>query len=223
MRDQYATDISDYLKFTFLRAITRTDCNLGIGWYYLPGHDGRADGRHVEYKSEPAWRSLDAELYDQLVALAEPSVAALERIPIWPARTVFHSVPLMARKRAEWVTGMVRAMGDAEFVFLDPDNGLGSDALKHAHITDLIALRRENRAVSIIKFPGRHMSHESQILELHDKLQTAGFHAPITVKTCVSVTNGRTGRVPRHRFFTIAGGDDEIRVRARDFACRLAD
>jgi hypothetical protein len=221
MRDQYATDISDYLKFTFLRAATQTDRRLGIAWYYLPGHDGGADGRHVEYKSEPVWRALDAELYDELVGLAEPSVAELERLAIWPARTVFHRFPLTARSRAEWVKGMVGAMGDSDLVFLDPDNGLGSNALKHARITDLIALRRENRAVSIIKFPGRHMSHEDQVLELHHKLETTGFHDPITVITCVSVATGRTARVPRHRFFTIAGGDDKIRGRARDFARRL--
>ena len=82
MRDQYATDISDYLKFTFLRTTTQTDRRLGIAWYYLPGHDGRADGRHVEYKSEPAWRALDEELYHELVGLAEPSVAELERLAV---------------------------------------------------------------------------------------------------------------------------------------------
>jgi hypothetical protein len=221
MRDQYASDISDYLKFAFLRAIAQTDRHLGIAWYYLPGHDGRADGCHVEYKSEPAWRALDEGVYDQLVGLAEPSVAELERLAIWPARTVFHRVPLTARRRADWVQGMVEAMGDAELVFLDPDNGLGRGALKHARITDLIALRRENRAVSIIKFPGRHKSHKDQVLELHHNLETSGFHDPITVITCVHVANGRTARVPRHRFFTIAGGDDKIRARTRDFARQL--
>lgn len=116
---------------------------------------------------------------------------------------------------------MVRAMGDAELVFLDPDNGLGDDVLKHAHITDLIALRRDNRAISVIKFPGRHKSHEQQVLELHDNLRRNGFHDPLTVITCVSVANGQKGRVPRHRFFTIAGGEHEVRIPAREFARRL--
>jgi hypothetical protein len=107
MRDQYATDISDYLKFAFLRATAQHDRQLGIAWYYLPGHDGRPDGRHVEYKSEPAWRALDDQLYDQLVALVEPSVAALERLTIWPARTEFHRIPVTAPTRPEWVGGMV--------------------------------------------------------------------------------------------------------------------
>src|SRR4029079_15617641 len=40
MRDQYAGDISDVLKFAFLRALTGADRKLGIAWYYVPGHDG---------------------------------------------------------------------------------------------------------------------------------------------------------------------------------------
>jgi hypothetical protein len=44
MRDQYAGDVSDVLKFAFLRALVGTDRRLGIAWYYVPGDDGRADG-----------------------------------------------------------------------------------------------------------------------------------------------------------------------------------
>ncbi len=40
MRDQYAGDISDVLKFAFLRALSGVDRALGIAWYYVPGHDG---------------------------------------------------------------------------------------------------------------------------------------------------------------------------------------
>jgi hypothetical protein len=217
MRDQYATDISDYLKFAFLRAVCQQDRHLGIAWYYLPGHDGRSDGHHKEYNNEPAWRILDEQLYDQLKALTDPSVAALERLMIWPARTVFHRDPVAPRTRAAWVKGMVGAMADADIVFLDPDNGLGRGASKHVRIDDLIELRRENRALSIIKFPGRHKSHQDQISDLHRKLEKAGLHKPLTVNTCV-----RTARVPpRHRFFTIVGGDDTIRARAEDFVLGL--
>jgi hypothetical protein len=221
MRDQYASDISDFLKFTLLRAVAQNDRRLGVAWYYLQAHDGRPDGRHVEYKREPAWRDLDQQVYDQLVGLTEPSVAALEDLAIWPDRVLFHRVPVAARKRAEWVQGMVKAMDYAQLVFLDPDNGLGRGASKHARISDLVALRRNNRAISIIKFPGRHKSHMDQILELHQILVASGFHSPITVNTCVHVANGLAQWVPRHRFFTIAGADDEVRARAKEYAQRL--
>lgn len=44
MRDQYASDVSDALKFAFLRALAGADRTLGIASYYAPVDDGRADG-----------------------------------------------------------------------------------------------------------------------------------------------------------------------------------
>lgn len=84
MRDQYAGDISDVLKFAFLRALARDDRALGVAWYYAPDNDGRADGRHLEWRGEAAWRLLDAQLHTGLSALPERSIAALERAAIWP-------------------------------------------------------------------------------------------------------------------------------------------
>ena len=63
MRDQYAGDVSDVLKFAFLRALACADRKLGIAWYFVPGHDGRPDGRHLEWHDEPAWRLLDEQLH----------------------------------------------------------------------------------------------------------------------------------------------------------------
>jgi hypothetical protein len=223
MRDQYASDISDYLKFAFLRTVAQDDLRLGIAWYYLQGHDGRPDGRHVEYKTERAWRALDALVYDQLVQLTEPSVAQLEQLSIWPAGTIFHSAPVTASNRDAWVRGMVASLTDASLVFLDPDNGLGDDALKHARISDLQALHRHDRVVAIIKFPGRPKgkTHRDQAIQHHGSLSELGFRNPITVTTCVCVPNGQGGVVPRQRFFTLADGDDKVTARVRDFARRM--
>ncbi len=221
MRDQYASDISDFLKFSFLRAITSDSSRLGIAWYYLPGHDGRPDGRHVEYKTERQWRPLDPDVYDQLVALTEQSVIALENLPLWPAETIFHREPVEARNRKAWVEKMVSTLSEADHVFLDPDNGLGEDFTKHARLEDIVALCRNDRAISIIKFPGRQKSHSDQISELHEQLASLGLHNPITINTCVSVSNGNRAYVPRHRFFTIANTNELIRARANAFVARL--
>jgi len=221
MRDQYASDISDFLKFSFLRAVTGDSRRLGIAWYYLPGHDGRPDGRHVEYKTERRWRHLDPGVYDQLVGLPEQSVNALEKLSFWPATTLFHSEPVAARRRKAWLIDMVSKLNAADHVFVDPDNGLGAGATKHARINDLVALRRNDRAISIIKFPGRHKSHADQISELHNQLASLGLPNPITINTCVSVSNGNGAYVPRHRFFTIANTDDSIKTRADEYTARL--
>ena len=147
----------------------------------------------MEYKTERAWRALDDFLYDQLVQLTEPSVAKLEQLPIWPDGTKFHSAPVIASNRDAWVRGMVDALTDTSLVFLDPDNGLGDHALKHARISDLQALHRHHRVVAIIKFPGRHKgkTHRDQAIQLHGSLNELGFRNPITVTTCVCVPNGK--------------------------------
>ena len=61
MRDQYAGDISDFFKFSFLRALaSKADIKLGIGWYFVDVHDGRADGKHQEYLSKRGeFKALD--------------------------------------------------------------------------------------------------------------------------------------------------------------------
>jgi hypothetical protein len=82
VRDQYAGDISDVLKFAFLRALADRDRTLGVARYYAPGDDGRVDGRHLEWRDEPAWRQLDAQVHAGLSTLSERSIAALERATI---------------------------------------------------------------------------------------------------------------------------------------------
>jgi hypothetical protein len=61
MRDQYAGDISDLLKFALLRTLAGNDKTIGVGWYYNHEHDGSfQDGCHREYCDEPKWKAVDA-------------------------------------------------------------------------------------------------------------------------------------------------------------------
>ena len=82
MRDQYAGDVSDVLKFAFLRALAGADRTLGIAWYYAPGDDGRPDGRHLEWRDEAAFRQQQAKIASQgfdrfLMNLAEGYVESI--------------------------------------------------------------------------------------------------------------------------------------------------
>jgi len=159
MRDQYAGDISDFLKFALLRAMASSNRVLGIGWYYLPGGDGRPDGRHVEWRDDPAWRDFDSDLHAGLSSLSERSVAALERASIWPRRTIFHRDPVPADlMRREWAQRKRAALSSADLVFLDPDNGVGEVSQKHTTFEEIRLLRRATRTISVIHFPGR-ISH----------------------------------------------------------------
>lgn len=221
MRDQYAGDISDYIKYAFLRALAGADRRLGVAWYYLEGNDGRPDGRHTEYLAEQPWSALDPTVYGQLRTLSTRSVAAIQRQSFWPLETRFHQEPVVSSGRDSWVEGMVNALTGTDLIFLDPDNGMGESGRKHARLADLVALSASGRALVTIKFPGRHATHARQVQMLHERLASAGLVDPLTISTCVRVP-GRAGRVPRHRFFTIVGGDAVLHQRAHSFVGAFA-
>ena len=223
MRDQYAGDLSDLIKFSFLRALAASDRKLGVAWYYAPGDDGRPDGRHIEHRAETSWRALDADVHGALAALDGRSVAALEQLTVWPAETSFHRDAVPRGRREGWLSGMRDALRSADLVFLDPDNGLGHDPEKHAQISDLHELAREGRTLVVIKFPGR-TKYETQISDVHAQLQAAGFRGIATLRTNVSVPTHSDSRrvVQRPRFFTLISADETLIERTRLFAERFS-
>ncbi len=226
MRDQYAGDVSDLLKFAFLRTLAADDKTIGLGWYYNPEHDGRVqDGCHREYCDEPKWKAVDSDLFKALRALCERSVRALEELPIWPPGTLFHRVPVPSRNRQAWAVDMKSALQGASIIFLDPDNGVGSASERHTTITEVAAMRHPGKSVVLIKFPGRQ-NHDRQIEAYHGLLQTqAGIVSMVTVRTCVSVAvvnkRGMQQSLPRIRWFTIIDADAVLIARAEQFACTL--
>jgi hypothetical protein len=226
VRDQYAGDVSDVVKFALLRALAGADHTLGIAWYYAPGDDGRADGRHLEWRDEAAWRVLDPQPHAGLATLPDRSVAALEQAAIWPTGALFHREPMPARvERSAWGMRKRSALDGADVVFLDPDNGVGSETEKHATFTEIRLLRRSGRAVVFITFPGRSLTHDALLRQLHERLGVeAGVENVITLRTNVSVPRapGSRSYVQRQRWFTIVDPDAELTARAQAFAKALA-
>ena len=189
MRDKYAGDVSDLLKFAFLRALTEADRTLGIAWYYASGEDGRTDGKHLEWRTEPAWKRLDPQLHAALFRMPKRSVVALERAKIWPNGPLFHRepIPSLAQQRSAWGVGKRTKLERANLVFLDPDNGLGPETEKYATLAELSLLRRRGRAIAFITFPARK-PHAILLRDLHDQLLgQARAKVVITLRTCVSV------------------------------------
>src|SRR5579875_685353 len=225
MRDQYAGDVSDVLKFAFLRALSGKDRTLGIAWYYAPGDDGRSDGRHLEWRDETAWRALDEELHTGLAALPERSVAALELAMIWPEGALFHREPMPPRaNRSAWGIRKRSALGSADIMFLDPDNGIGEETEKHATFSEIRLLRKPGRAIVFITFPGRSMKHDALLQQLHERLAVeADAENIVTLRTNVSVPAAERPRsyVQRQRWFTVIDPDAELIARARAFASNL--
>ena len=98
MRDQYAGDVSDLLKFAFLRTLAADDRTIGVGWYYNPTHDGRVrDGRHRKDCDEPKWKSLDLVLFNALRKLSERSDQ-----PICASVSVSHHHPVAEIPEQSW-------------------------------------------------------------------------------------------------------------------------
>jgi hypothetical protein len=218
MRDQYAGDISDYIKFSFLRTIVPISAVLGVAWYYVRGHDGRPDGQHTEYCSEDQWKKLDENLYFELCGLPVRSVRSLEQLAIWDTKTLFHRVPLQAScDRKIWTDEMCDTLSKSDFVFIDPDNGVSFEnrvGEKHASFREISALANGGRPLVFIRFPHRMAKHLDQLSELHSVLKD---YNPATLQTCVLVPNSKGGKTPKIRWFTLLNGDDESLANVRKF------
>jgi hypothetical protein len=199
MRDQYAGDVSDVIKFAFLRALTGNDRKLGIAWYYAPSNDGGPEGRHIEWREDEAWRLLDEQLHAGLASLPERSIAALEQAPIWPSGALFHREPMPARiERGDWAARKRNALDGADVVFLDPDTGVGGETEKHATYTEIRLLRR----------PG---------------MDEVGASNIVTLRTNVSVQTkpGSRSFVQRQRWFTVVDTTPQLTARSQAFATAL--
>lgn len=222
MRDQYAGDVSDYLKFAFLRQVAGGSGTLGVAWYFLDGHDGRADGRHDEYLDDPSWAALDPDLFAALKDRPARSVEALERLAIWPGDVRFHRTPVTgSRGREGWAADLVKSLDGVQAVFADPDNGVSRPGVlspKSATIPEVEALARDGRTVFLIRFPHRVTSHDNQLVDYHGWLRA---FAPVTVRTCVRVPNRNGSTSPRIRWFTALNAGADTRARVDAFAARL--
>jgi hypothetical protein len=189
VRDQYAGDVSDVIKFAFLRALAGDDRRLGIAWYYVPGDDGRPDGRHLEWRDEPAWRVFDEQLCFGLTQLPERSIAALEQARIWPRGTLFHREPVASQAgRSAWAASMCNALADAAIIFLDPDNGLGAESRKHATLAEVQGFC--GRTVAFITFPKRQ-NHQVQVDKLHRAIIAASAESALTLRVSVAVPHAK--------------------------------
>ena len=198
MRDEYAGDVSDVDKFALLCALAGADRTLGIARYYAPGDDGRADGRHPEWRDEAAWRLLDAQLHAVLATLPDRSIAALEQAAIWLTGALFHREPMPSRVERS-ARGMPKrsALNGADVVFLDLDNGVDSETEKH----------------------------DALLQQLHERLTVeADVENVITLRTNVSVprATGSRSYVQRQRWFTIVDPDAELTARAQALAKAIA-
>jgi hypothetical protein len=129
VKDQYACDINDYLKYAFLRTIAPDERRTEIVWM-LTAHDGGNDGKRLDYLGQPErFRVIDPPLFDalqHLVAIGSRTVQAVEEAGILP-NVFFVAGELCDRlsDRDEYMSRAFAAAGMSTFIFFDPDNGVG--------------------------------------------------------------------------------------------------
>lgn len=226
MRDLLVANVSDVLKFAFLRALARDDSSPGVAWYYVPGENGRLGGEDLGWRNERGWKQLDPILYEALTSLPERSVEALECAAFWPGGTLFYREPMpRPRDRDTWGVQMRAVLDGADIVYLDPDIGLGKEDAKHATLTELRLLRRPGRTIVFITFPGKNMPYDARVQQLHEQISSvANAETVITLRTSVSVpvAEGSPYYVPRARWFTVVDPDDTLIDRTGAFADTLA-
>lgn len=182
MQDRYAGSIGDFGKLALLRCLMEGR-RLAVGWYLTNGEgDEKRNGQSFDYLTRPGeFRHLAPDIFDALNTIVAQScigsrnVAALEGSGLLPG-AVFHraEVPRPLVLRRQWGDELVAAVGDADLVFLDPDNGIQGNRLspKHVALAELAALRRPNR---MIVFAQRQTGRRSQVSLLARRLWSMGF------------------------------------------------
>lgn len=238
MRDQYAGDISDFLKYALLRALARDDRKLGVAWYYNMDRDKRPDGKHIDYIQEDRWRSADEQLWLELNRFyvefqRNPDfrkVTNIEQLRIWPVGTIFHgtnleeSVPRYLRNRPCWADLMTKQLSPCNLVFLDPDNSIHrKPTIRHTTYEEITGFHKhKERALLLIKFPA-HINHEDQLRDYTDSLQKySEVTNSLTLRTKAEMRTADGRRLSTlFRWFTLTDFDQTLEDRFRSFAARL--
>jgi hypothetical protein len=142
MQNRYVGDIGDYVKLSILRALS-PGYRLGVAWWLYPDESHNKDGRHIGYFGRPdQWRHFDPGLFDALAQIVKSDrreVRALETADVLPGATFASEVipvggPISDRpnERRQWLTRVQSTLGEANMVFVDPDNGLEPAGYSHA-------------------------------------------------------------------------------------------
>lgn len=129
MKDQYVGDVSDFLKYALLRALSDDrDFPASVIWMRT-NDDGRGDGQKLGYLSQPSrHRELDPQLFDSLAAMVSQgsrSLGAIEHAGLLPGAEYMSEVLSDELRQRQRYFERARALSISRpLVFFDPDNGL---------------------------------------------------------------------------------------------------
>jgi hypothetical protein len=136
VKDQYVGDISDYEKYSVLRALKHAAALPLLVVWMLTDPDGRNDGRRIDYLGSPTrYRGFDPELFDMLSHLVHSgrrSVRAIEEIGLL-GDAAFVSRRLSDDLESREIFFQEVAVATSfppALVFFDPDIGIAGEAMR---------------------------------------------------------------------------------------------
>ncbi len=129
MKDQYAGDVNDYLKYSLLRALACVHPGtLQVCWMRTAS-DGGGDGGRLSYLDDPdAHGDLDPSVFAalaEMVRRGRRSVKAIQAVGVLGGARFYPrllSDDLDVRER--YFEEVWRWLGSEDLVFFDPDNGM---------------------------------------------------------------------------------------------------
>jgi hypothetical protein len=217
MQDRYAGNIGDFGKLALLRCLMEGR-RLAVCWYLTRDErESTSNGKMFDYLKRPdQFRHLAPEIFDALNRIfAEScagsgarSVAALEASGLLPDAAFYRAeVPRRDALRRQWSEELVASVGDADLVFLDPDNGIQGTRLspKHVALAELSALRRPAR---LIIFTQQQTGRSSQVSLLARQLGSIGCKRIEVVRF----------RLIAPRLYVVTDHDEARSERIADFA-----
>ena len=195
MQHRYVGDVGDFGKYGLLRILCglngQKPLRLGVVWYLFPDESHNDDGKHLSYLLEKPSSYKQFKICDELlhsglkqhlsdafgnVVMEKRHLNTIEMSGLLPKETCFYSEPLSfqpnesyparIRKRAAWIDGALKAVADAEVVFLDPDNGIecksvsmtASKGPKYTYWDDIEAFVKREQSLVIY----HHMNHSAK-------------------------------------------------------------
>ena len=131
MQDRFAGDFGDYVKLALLKHL-REGRRLNVCWFRTPDLITGNDGRHTEYLRPEAaarWRPFDPATYDQLRSMVESGQRSIQQLTFALAApgVEFFDFELSTKaNRSVWFAELSAWAGQADLLFLDPDNGVAA-------------------------------------------------------------------------------------------------
>jgi hypothetical protein len=181
MQDRWVGNIGDFGKLALLRHLMGGR-RLAICWYMTGQRSDAAEhDRYFAYlERSDEFRHFAPEVFDALKRIARGAPTDLRRIAVLEASgllegAAFHGieVPKRAHLRKRWAQELVHSIDDADFVFLDPDNGIQGKRLtpKHVALSEIAALRRPDRMIMLGQ---RQSGRQSEPRYLAECMQSLG-------------------------------------------------